>query len=112
MEHSVIDLTLAGPGAGPDCRGSRVVAREEDATMSDHEMIEWRWEGLTMKVDPKWKMRGWALKERLDNEKAEEEGRKRGGPRAGPTLRGFWTQRTGAWPALGEWRGYSPGDRP
>lgn len=50
--NSVIDLTLAGAGAGPDGREWRVLDEEEDATGSDHELIEGRWMGLTMRVDP------------------------------------------------------------
>lgn len=53
-------------------------------------------------------MSGWALKERLDKEKAEEEEEKRGGPRAGPTLGGFWIQRTGAMAGFGGGGGTLP----
>ena len=61
-----------------------------------------------MKVDPSWKMKGWALEERLDKEKAEKEEEKRGGPRAGPTLGGFWIQKTGAMAGFGGVEGRYP----
>lgn len=39
--HSVMDLTLATPGAGPLCGGWRVEGRDEEGTHSDHVMIRW-----------------------------------------------------------------------
>ena len=45
--HSIINPTLATPGAGPYCRNWRIVGEEEQASPSDHKMIEWRWCGNT-----------------------------------------------------------------
>ena len=36
--HSIIDLTLTTPGAGPNCREWGIMDREE-ASLSDHEMM-------------------------------------------------------------------------
>ena len=55
--HS-ITLTLEAPGAEPDCRRWNIVEEEDQASNSDHVMIEWKWTGLTMKIDPRWKVRG------------------------------------------------------
>ena len=52
--HSIIDLTLATQGAGPSITDWRVVEEEDQASHSDHVIIEWKWTGLTMKVDPRW----------------------------------------------------------
>ena len=41
--HSIIDLTLATPAAGPDINGWRVVEDEEQGSASDHVMIAWKW---------------------------------------------------------------------
>ena len=50
-------------------------------------MIRWEWRGLTMKVDPRWKVRGWAIKKKLDQEMAERLAIKEGkGEKTGPTL--------------------------
>ena len=40
--HSIIDLTLASPGAEVSYSGWTVVGRQEQASMPVHEMIEWR----------------------------------------------------------------------
>ena len=69
--HS-ITLTLEAPGAEPDCRRWNIVEEEDQASSSDHATIEWRSEGLSVMVDPTWKMRGWARKEKLDKEKEKE----------------------------------------
>ena len=94
--HSIIDLTLATPGAGPRCEGWRVV-EEECVAHSDHVMIQWEWRVSTMKVDPRWRVRGWALKKKLDQEGEERaEGKK-----SGPTLGEVWQGRMSTVP-LGE----------
>ena len=56
--HSIIDLTLTTPDAGPRCGGWQAVDDEECVAHSDHVMIQWEWRGLTMKVDPRWKVQG------------------------------------------------------
>lgn len=43
--HSTIDLTLAGPDLSGDCEGWSLLEAEGDATMSDHQIIEWKWAG-------------------------------------------------------------------
>ena len=98
--HSVIDLTLVSPGAGPSCGGWRVEEREEEETGSDHVMIRWEWRGLTMKVDPSWKARGWALKKKLDEERKE----KAEGTKSGMWLADVWLGKTSTVP-LGECNG-------
>ena len=50
--HSIIDLTLATPGAGPSCKEWSIVEDDEQATTSDHVIIEWKWAGETEAVDP------------------------------------------------------------
>lgn len=65
---------------------------DDQASHSDHVMIEWEWKDLTMKVHPKWKIRGWALKKGLDQEK---EGKKEGTEKH-PTLCEAWIKRTEA----------------
>lgn len=40
-------FTLAAPGAGPNCRKWSIVGGEENASPSDHFVIEWRQRGLT-----------------------------------------------------------------
>ena len=44
----------------------RVVEGDDQASQSDHVMIEWKWAGEKKTVDPAWKIRGWALKQKLD----------------------------------------------
>ena len=100
--HSIIDLTLATPEAGLDIEGWRVVEDDDQATTSDHVMLEWKWTGWTMKVDPGWKIRGWALKKRLDQEKEEERMiREKKAVKKGPTMGETWIQKTSTVP-LGE----------
>ena len=54
-----------------------------------------------MKVDPRWKVRGCALKKRLDQEKEEElKRRENRAAKVGPTM-GAWIQKTSTVP-LGE----------
>ena len=65
---------------------------EDQASLSDHVMIERKWSGAAEKVNPEWKIRGWALKEKLDKEKEEE----RLGTKTGPTLADAWIRRSGS----------------
>ena len=97
--HSIIDLTLTTPGAGPMCEGWQVVEEEECAAHSDHVMIQWEWRGLTRRVDPRWKVRGWALKKKLYEEKAERAGVREGKKeKTGPTLGEVRASRTSTAP--------------
>ena len=50
-----------------------------------------------MKVDPRWKVRGCAIKKKLDEERAE----RAEGKRTGPTLGDIWLGKTSTLP-LGE----------
>ena len=81
--HSIIDLTLATPGAAPFCQEWRILddSEAETATGPDHVVIEWKWTKPAPAVAKGWKMRGWALKSQLENEK------RRNGHRTGPS----WT---------------------
>ena len=84
--HGIIDLNLATPGAGPGITSWKVLEEEDQASHSDHVMIVWKWTGLAMGVDPRWTVRGWALK-RLDQKKEEElKRRETGGEEKGPAL--------------------------
>lgn len=67
--HSVIYLTLASPGAKASCQGWALLGLQDQASTSDYEMVEWKWKGATKEVDASWKIRGWALKERVGKEK-------------------------------------------
>ena len=44
-----------------------------------------------MKVDPRWNVRGWAIKKKLDEEKAD----RAEGKRTGPTLGDIWLGKAG-----------------
>ena len=70
----------------------------EKAAGSVHVVIGWKWSGRASKVDGRWEVKGWALKERLDKEK--EEGRKRwkekvNGRRKMTRLQGVWQDKSG-----------------
>ena len=100
--HSIIDLTLATPDASLDMESWTVVEDDEQATTSDHVMFEWKWTGLTMKVDLRWKVRGWALKKRLDQEKEEAlKRREHRAAKTGLTMGEVWIRRSSTIP-LGE----------
>ena len=61
---------------------------------SDDVMIQWEWRGSTMKVNPRWRVRVWALKKKLDQEEEERaEGKK-----SGRTLGEVWQGRTSTVP--------------
>ena len=72
--HSIIDLTLATPAAALYCRDWAILEQEQGAG-SDHAVIEWRWDDGVSSTNKEWKFRGWALKQKLDEEK---EAQKRG----------------------------------
>lgn len=78
--HSVIDLNLATAQVTGQIQGWSILEPYCD-TGSDHEIIEWEWNGLeeAVQVDEDWKIKGWALREALDkeNEKAKEKGRRK-----------------------------------
>jgi ribonuclease HI len=94
--HSVIDLTLATPEAAPYCKDWRILRREDQVTGSDHVVIEWKWTKPAPEVSPEWKVRGWALKERLEKERAED------WPAEEPRLEVIWGLRTRDRPVLGD----------
>ena len=72
--HSIINSTLATPGAALNIKDWRIVEWEE-GTGSDHVAIQWRWEDTSEATDRGWKFKGQVLKERLDKNK---EAKKRG----------------------------------
>ena len=104
--HSIIDLVLATPGASPFCEKWRTVSDPDHETGSDHIMIEWRWTMPAPKVDQGWKVRGWALRERLDKEKEEE------WPPEKPRLEVLWRQLVENRPCLSDVVGDSVQQQP
>ena len=70
--HSIIDLTLATPEVANFCQDWKILDEDQEATGSDHVVIEWRWTKPASEVTKGWKIKGWALKERLDKEKQED----------------------------------------
>lgn len=87
--HSIIDLTLANPEAVPHCQDWRILDGEDQTTGSDHVLIEWKWTRPAPEVAKGWKMRGWALRSRLEDEKKEE------WPAEKPKLDFLWEQTVG-----------------
>lgn len=59
------------PRRRPFCQDWRILG-DDLATGSDHVVIEWRWTRPAPVVAPGWRMRGWALRERLDKEKDKD----------------------------------------
>lgn len=94
--HGIIDLTIANPGEGPNCREWRLVVGLEQASASDHRMIVWRWMGKVERVSPEWKIRVWALTERLDG------GGEDGWPDTEPKLEVVWGIQAEARPTLAD----------
>ena len=70
--HSIIDLILETPEVANFCQDWNILEGDQEATGSDHVVIEWRWTKPASEVTKGWKIRGCALKERLDKEKEED----------------------------------------
>ena len=85
-------MALAAPGAEPYCKDWIIGDIGDQASTSDHEMIESKWTGVTARVVSTWKIRRWALRVRLENEKGEEW--------TDPRLENVWHAKSGARPIL------------
>ena len=94
--HSIIDLTLATPGASPFLQDWRILDEDGQATGSDHVVIEWKWTRPALPRGQGKRFMGWALKGRLEKEKEED------WPPEKPKLADLWALRVGDRPILGE----------
>lgn len=74
-----------------------IVEEDEQASPSDHVTIEWKWAGKAERVDLGWKIRDWALKEKLDKEREEKKLK----TKEGPTLGEVWLGWAGTLDGLG-----------